>query len=246
MMACDAPHIVRFNELAGTPRRFTWWERIQIFAATWMGYLLTLIIGWTLRWEVVGWENWEAANKAGRGLIYTFWHREICSAAWFWRQRGIVVMTSQGFDGEYIARIIQKHGYGAARGSSTRGAGRALAEMSRCLRQGRDAAFTIDGPRGPRFVAKQGSVILARTTGAAILCFHIEPRHAYLFPKSWDLFQIPYPFSRTALFIAPPIFVPAHSGAEEQSQKLKEVQTTLEDLQERGKLWRDKTDASHQ
>jgi lysophospholipid acyltransferase (LPLAT)-like uncharacterized protein len=235
-----------FDDRAGTSRWFTRWQRIQILAATCIGYLLTSVIGWSLRWEIVGWENWEAARKAGRGLIYTFWHREICGATWFWRKRGIVVMTSQNFDGEYIARIIHKHGYGAARGSSTRGAGRALAEMSRCLRQGRDAAFTIDGPRGPRFVAKQGSVILARATGAAILCFHIEPRHAYVFPKSWDLFQIPYPFSRAALLIAPAIFVPADSGAEEQSQKLKEVQTTLEDLQKRGEVWRQKTEASHQ
>src|SRR5579884_3490984 len=112
----------------------------------------------------------ESAQKHGRGLVYTFWHREICAATWFWRKRGIVVMTSQNFDGEYIARIIRKHGYGAARGSSSRGARRALVEMIQGLQQGRDAAFTIDGPRGPRFVAKPGSVILAKATGAAILC----------------------------------------------------------------------------
>jgi lysophospholipid acyltransferase (LPLAT)-like uncharacterized protein len=106
--------------LAQGPRTFTWWERVQIFAASWVGYLAVLLIGRTLRWEVVGWENWEAARQIGKGLIYTFWHREIFSATWFWRRRGIVVMTSRNFDGEYIARIIQKHGYGAARGSSTR------------------------------------------------------------------------------------------------------------------------------
>jgi lysophospholipid acyltransferase (LPLAT)-like uncharacterized protein len=240
------PRPANLDELTGTPRRFTLWQRFQIFAATWVGYLLTLIIGWTLRWEAVGWENWEEARNAGRGLIYTFWHREICGATWFWRKRGIVVMTSQNFDGEYIARIIRKHGYGAARGSSTRGAGRALAEMTRCLRQGRDAAFTIDGPRGPRFVAKQGSVILARATGAAILCFHVEPRHAYVFRKSWDLFQIPYPFSRTALLIAPAIFVSAEIDSAEQAEKLKEVQSTLEELQRRGEAWRRSSEGSGQ
>jgi lysophospholipid acyltransferase (LPLAT)-like uncharacterized protein len=219
-------------------RRFTLWQRIQLFAATWIGYLLTLIIGWSLRWEVIGWENWEAARKAGHGLVYTFWHREICAATWFWRKRGIVVMTSQNFDGEYIARIICKHGYRSARGSSTRGAGRALAEMTRSLRHGRDAAFTIDGPRGPRFVAKQGSVLLARATGAAIVCFHIEPRRAHVFRKSWDLFQIPYPFSRTAIFIAPAIFVPANAGSAEQAEKLREVQSTLDGLQRKGEAWR--------
>lgn len=225
----------------GRLRQFSGWQRIQIFAATWVGYFLTWIIGRSLRWELAGWGNWEAARKAGHGIIYTFWHREICAATWFWRKRRIVVMTSQNFDGEYIARIIHKHGYEAARGSSTRGARQALSKMVHCLRHGRDAAFTIDGPRGPRFVAKQGSVILARATGAAILCFHIELRRAYVFRKSWDLFQLPYPFSRAAVFIAPPIFVPPDADFASQTEKLQEVQAALDQLQTEGEAWRQRT-----
>jgi lysophospholipid acyltransferase (LPLAT)-like uncharacterized protein len=232
---------VPIRSISTTARHFTRWQRIQIAVAACLGFLLTWLVGWSLRWEVAGWQNWEAARKAGRGIIYTFWHREICAATWFWRRRGIVVMTSQNFDGEYIARIIRKHGYGAARGSSTRGARQALSEMVHCLRRGRDAAFTIDGPRGPRFVAKQGSVILARATGAAILCFHIEPRGAYVFRKSWDLFQIPYPFSSASIFIAPPISVPQHASAAEQAEKLQEVQSALQQLQSQGEAWRLRT-----
>ncbi len=224
-------------KLGQNPRQFTFWQRLQIVLAAWAGYLAVLTIGRTLRWHVEGWENWEAANKAGKGMIYTFWHREIFSATWFWRKRGIVVMTSQNFDGEYIARIIQKHGYGAARGSSSRGAMRALAEMARALRAGRDAAFTIDGPRGPRFVAKRGSVLLARSTGAAVLCFHISLARAFVFPKSWDQTQIPRPFSRAAIFIAPPIFVPAGASSDEQERKQQEVQAALDGLRKRGEEW---------
>jgi lysophospholipid acyltransferase (LPLAT)-like uncharacterized protein len=223
--------------LEANPRSFTLWQRFQIFIASWIGYLAVLLIGSTLRLTVEGWENWEAASGAGKGIIYTFWHREIFSACWFWRRRGIVVMTSQNFDGEYIARIIQKHGYGASRGSSSRGAGRSLAEMARCLRSGRDAAFTIDGPRGPRFVAKRGSVILSRSTGAAILCFHVALRKAYVFSKSWDQTQFPHPFSRAAIFIAPPIVVPKSATEEEQNRKQEEVQKTLDDLRRRGEAW---------
>ncbi len=224
-------------ELADNPRAFTLWQRAQIFVASWVGYLAVLAIGRTLRWHVEGWENWEAANRAGKGIIYTFWHREIFSACWFWRRRDIVVMTSQNFDGEYIARIIEMHGYGASRGSSSRGAGRSLAEMARCLRSGRDAAFTIDGPRGPRFVAKRGSVILSRSTGAAILCFHIALRNAYAFRKSWDQTQVPHPFSRAAIFIAPPIVVPEGATEDEQNRKQAEVQKALNQLRQRGEAW---------
>ncbi len=224
-------------ELRENPRQFTRWERFQIFVASWLGYLAVLLVGRSLRWEVHGWENWEAARRVGKGLIYTFWHREIFAACWFWRKRGIVVMTSRNFDGEYIARIIQRHGYGAARGSSTRGAGQALAEMMACLKRGVDTAFTIDGPRGPRFVAKRGSVILARATGAVILCFHVAVRRAYVFRRSWDLNQFPYPFSRAAIFIAPPITVAPDADEAGQERKLAEVQRVLDTLRAQGEAW---------
>jgi lysophospholipid acyltransferase (LPLAT)-like uncharacterized protein len=219
-------------------RSFTFWQRVQIAAASVVGYLAVLLVGRTLRFEVHGWENWEAAKKLGKGLIYTFWHREIFAATWFWRKRGIVVMTSQNFDGEYIARIIRWHGYGAARGSSSRGAGRALVEMVRCHRAGRDTAFTIDGPRGPRFVAKRGSVILSRATGAAILCFHIAVKRAYVFRKSWDQTEFPYPFGKAAVFIAPPIVVSPDANDEQQNAKHQEVQRMLDELRARGEEWR--------
>ena len=99
-------------------------------------------------------------------------------------------MTSMNRDGEAIAQCIQRLGYGVARGSSSRGGFRALAEMARAIRGGHDAAFTIDGPRGPRYVAKQGPVLLGLKTDAAIFCFHISMRHKIQL-KSWDEFQIP-------------------------------------------------------
>ncbi|MBI4165805.1 MAG: lysophospholipid acyltransferase family protein [Acidobacteria bacterium] len=223
--------------LGENPRSFTLWQRVQIATATLVGTLAVEFVGRTLRIEVFGWQNWEAARALGKGLIYTFWHREIFAATWFWRKRGIVVMTSRNFDGEYIARIIRGQGYGAARGSSSRGAGRALVEMVRAHRAGRDSAFTIDGPRGPRFVAKRGAVILSRSTGAAILCFHIAVRRAFVFRKSWDQTQFPLPFTRAAVFIAPPIVVSAQATDAEQDAKQQEVQRTLDELRARGEQW---------
>ena len=227
--------------LRANPRVFRFWERVQISLASWAGYLAVLLIGRSLRWEVHGWENWEAATKIGKGLIYTFWHREIFAACWFWRNRGIVVMTSRNFDGEYIARIIRSHGYGAARGSSTHGASQALTEMIECLQKGQDAAFTIDGPRGPRYVAKRGSVMLSKATGAAIICFHVALRRAFIFRRTWDLTQFPHPFSRAAVFIAPPIVVSPQASDEEQANKLQEVQTALDELRRQGEEWAART-----
>jgi len=224
--------------LAGNPRAFTLWRLVQISFVSWIGYLAVLLIGRSLRWEVMGWENWEAARRDGKSIIYAFWHCEIFSATWFWRKRGIVVMTSQNFDGEYIARIIQKHGYGAARGSNSRGATQALREMIRVTRRGLDVAFTVDGPRGPRYVAKPGPVLLAKATGAAILCFHISALKTWMLLKSWDHTEIPRPFSPIVIFIAPPIFVDRVADKQELARKLTQVQTTLDELARRGEEWK--------
>src|SRR5207245_989017 len=96
-----------------------------------------------------------------------------CLATYFFRHRGIVVMSSQSFDGEYTARLIQRFGYGTARGSSTRGSIGAIIEMVRLMRNGRPTAFTIDGPKGPRHVARPGAVLLAKKTGQPVLPFTI-------------------------------------------------------------------------
>jgi hypothetical protein len=223
--------------LQAKPRVFTRWQRVQIFLATWIGYIVLLGVGRTLHWEVFGWNNWESARQQGKGVVYTCWHREIFAGTWFWRRRNIVAMASQNFDGEYIARILMKFGYGTARGSSSRGAEKALAEMIRCHRRGLDTVFTIDGPRGPRFVAKPGSVQLAKMTGAAILCFHAAVRKALVFRKSWDQTEFPYPCTRAAMFLAPPIYVPRDADRAELTRKLQQVQAALDDLRARAEAW---------
>jgi lysophospholipid acyltransferase (LPLAT)-like uncharacterized protein len=232
----EATETPRLN-LKAAPRTFTLWQRIQLFLAEWLGYLIVLLIGRSLRWEVYGKQNYDEAVRRGKSFIVTFWHREIFPAVWYWRKRGMVVMVSQNFDGEFITRVIHRHGYATARGSSSRGASRVLVEMVRTLRQGLEAAVTPDGPRGPRFVAKPGVVQLARLSGASILCFHIVPRGSWIFRKSWDQTEFPKPFSRTAIFIAPPIEVPRHADEKRQTQYLQQVQATMDQLVARGKEW---------
>src|SRR5258705_5879704 len=196
----------KFADLSSYPFR----KRFLIRAADLAFFLLIKLIGWTIRWQVVGWENWEAASRDGQVPIYTFWHNRVFLATYFWQKRRIVVMTSQSFDGEYIARFIQRFGYGAARGSSTRGAVGAIIEMTRLMRAGLPTAFTIDGPKGPRYVAKMGAVLLAKKTGQPILPFTISARH-WEAKRSWDGFQVPLPFSRARVVIASPIYVSAEA-----------------------------------
>src|SRR5688572_27757145 len=132
-------------------------DRCLIRAADLVFYSLINLIGKTARFEVTGWENHEKAETNGGLPIYVFWHDRIFLTTYWWRKRRIVVMTSRSFDGEYIARFIQRFGYGAVRGSSTRGGVGAIVEMARLMRAGCTTAFTIDGPKGPRYVAKMGA-----------------------------------------------------------------------------------------
>ncbi|HEX8070084.1 MAG TPA: lysophospholipid acyltransferase family protein [Pyrinomonadaceae bacterium] len=204
-------------------------QRFLIRAADLVFYLLIRVLGATASFTVEGWEHWQAATATGRPLIYTFWHDRILLSTYFWRRRGIVVMTSQSFDGEYIARFIQRFGYGAARGSSSRGGVGALVEMVKLMRAGRPAAFTIDGPRGPRHEAKLGALLLAKKTGAPVLPFAINAARYYAAP-SWDRFQIPLPFTRARVRIAPPIYVPADADDAALAAKRDELQRVLDEL----------------
>jgi lysophospholipid acyltransferase (LPLAT)-like uncharacterized protein len=212
-------------------------DRLLVRAADLVFYVLIKLIGRSTRFEVEGWEHWEAASGEARIPIYTFWHDSVFLATYFWRRRRIVVMTSQSFDGEYIARFIQRFGYGAARGSSTRGAVGAVVEMVKLMRAGSPTAFTIDGPKGPRHYAKMGAVLLAKKTGHPILPFSITPSR-YWAANSWDGFQVPMPFTHARVTIAEPIFVPADADDAVLKAKRDELQRALDGINARGQEWR--------
>jgi lysophospholipid acyltransferase (LPLAT)-like uncharacterized protein len=213
-------------------------QRLLIRLADWAFYLLIKFIGKTVKVETEGAENYAAVEKAGKLPIICFWHNRIFLGTYFHRRRRIVVITSQSFDGEYIARFIQRFGYGAIRGSSTRGGVGALVEMIRLMKSGLATSFTIDGPRGPRYVAKSGACLLAKKTGNPMLPFLVEAEKFWTI-KSWDRLQIPKPFTRARFFHAAPIYVAADAGDEEIESKREELQTSLDNLVERGKRWRE-------
>jgi hypothetical protein len=194
------------------------------------GYRVIAALGSTLRWRTDGLEHLEAIARSGRQPVMAFWHGRILPATYFFRRRGIVVMTSENFDGEWIAGIIERFGYGTARGSTTRGARKALLRLRREMAAGRPAGFAVDGPRGPARIAQPGAVWLAQATGNPVLPFHLEAdRHWSL--RSWDRTQIPKPFATVALAVGEPFDVPAYAGdgaIEEARVKLEERLRELE------------------
>jgi lysophospholipid acyltransferase (LPLAT)-like uncharacterized protein len=198
-------------------------KRLQVAAIAAVGYPLINMLGRTLRWRVEGLQHFEAVVAAGRHPVMAFWHGRILPATFYFRRRGIVVMTSENFDGEWIARIIERFGYGTARGSTSRGGRRALLQLVRDVQQGRAAGFAIDGPRGPARVAQPGAVWLAGTAGQPLLPFHLEASRSWEL-SSWDRTQIPKPFSTVALVVGEPL--PVASGLSDDD--LEAVRVDLE------------------
>ena len=209
-------------------------KRLEAKLIAMAGYRAVAGLGATLRWRTEGLEHLETIARSGRQPVMAFWHGRILSATFFFRRRGIVVMTSENFDGEWIAGIIERFGYGTARGSTSHGARKALLQLVREMAAGRPAGFAVDGPRGPARVAQPGAVWLAQATGNPVLPFHLEAdRHWSL--RSWDRTQIPKPFSTVALAVGEPFDVPAEAGEAAVEASRVKLEERLRELEKRAR-----------
>lgn len=207
--------------------RFNLRQRIQLTLVSWIVPVLLRLIGCTLRPTMTYEEGAIHGLDEIHPGIFPFWHRCVLPATWLFRRRHLAVMTSQSFDGEYVARVIRRFGYLPVRGSSTRGGQRALLQMNELLAKDNGVAFTIDGPLGPRYVAKKGPVQLAKMSGVAITAFYVAVERAWVL-KTWDALMIPKPFSRVYVRFARKIFVPPDADDAAMERYHAEMQAALE------------------
>jgi lysophospholipid acyltransferase (LPLAT)-like uncharacterized protein len=207
------------------------WKRAEVAAIATLGYPLMRTLGSTWRWQVSGAEHLQAVDANGHRPILAFWHGRILPSTVYFQRRGIVVITSENFDGEWIARIIAKFGYGAARGSTSRGGTKALLQLVREVKS-RGVAFTLDGPRGPAEVAQPGAVWLSKATGNPLVPFHAEAASRWTL-NSWDRTQIPKPFTTVAMAIAAPLYVPRDADAAALEEWRQRLQQSLADCRQR-------------
>ncbi|MBY0494384.1 MAG: lysophospholipid acyltransferase family protein [Cyanobacteria bacterium] len=199
-------------------------KRAEVAAIATVGYPLLGTLGSTWKWRMSGDEHDRGIVAKGQQPILAFWHGRIPAATLYFKRRGMVVITSENYDGEWIARIINKFGYGTARGSTSRGGARALLQLVRDVKSN-SVAFTVDGPRGPAEVAQLGAVWLSKATGNPLMPFHAEARSHWTL-NSWDRTQIPKPFTTVATAIAEPIYVPRDAddrALEEWRSRLEEA-----------------------
>jgi lysophospholipid acyltransferase (LPLAT)-like uncharacterized protein len=212
------------------PRRFTLRQRIVLRLIIGAGYWFIRLIGPTLR-ICISREEGAQQTVGERPLIGNFWHACIIPATFMCRNLGVRVMSSNSYDGEYMGRIIRKFGFVAVKGSSSRNAVRALLGLRRALQEGWAVAFTLDGPRGPRYKVKPGPVALGRSSGVPLTMFHMGVEKAWVL-NSWDRLIIPKPFSRVLVRFGKLITIPTDATDADLEHYTAELQSSLDRVRE--------------
>lgn len=135
-----------------------------------------------------------------KACVLLFWHSRLALMAFIFRHfcprdKRAFVMISRHKDGEFIARNIKFFGINAIRGSSSKGANKALKEAFKVLENNDYVVITPDGPRGPKEKIKDGAILIAQKMKTKIRIINYEASSFWRF-KSWDELILPKPFSR--------------------------------------------------
>lgn len=190
-----------------------------------IAYFIINFISKTLRFELDNIEYILEEKPKGKNFVFAFWHNQFFVMPYFYRKylknSHISVLTSLSKDGEYISRVVEKFGFNAIRGSSSRGGENAIRLLIRQLEQGIDVAVTPDGPRGPRHKVQQGVIALAELSGCSIIPVGYKATCKKVL-NTWDKFIIPLPFSKGRFVTADPIHIPRDiSEADKKQYKIK-------------------------
>jgi len=172
-----------------------------------LGVPLVRLLGWTWRIRVINGEgSVERLRLERRPIVFALWHGDMLPLLYQHRGEGVSVLISEHRDGELIARVAESLGFRTVRGSTTRGASRALVGLARELRDGHDIAVTPDGPRGPARSFAPGALIAAQRARAPVLAVGLAAKRAWRL-ASWDRFVIPKPFSRVCIAYSDPVLL---------------------------------------
>jgi hypothetical protein len=193
-----------------------------------MAAALIWLLGRTLRYRDIVELGGVIHTRESVPGVFCFWHRSLLAAAHRFRNWPIGIVISQSFDGELIARTVERLGYTPLRGSSSRGGQTALRAGLKVLQESKNVAFTADGPRGPLYVAKPGAVLLAQAAGLhEVGAFYLHPIKAWRL-KTWDEFLIPKPFSEVVVSFARTVPVAEQMSDAEFEQARGAVEAAIE------------------
>lgn len=205
-------------------------------AARWSGpgTVLLRLLASTWRVRFVNGEVERELRASGEPFIFVLWHAELLPLLYFHRGRGIAALISEHADGELVARLVERLGYTTVRGSTSRGAARALIGLQRAAQDGHTLAITPDGPRGPAHSFAPGAMVVAQRSGLPILAVSAHATRAWRL-RSWDRFMIPKPFAVIRVGYAGPLRVPQTGGARAAAESAEAGRALIEKASERAR-----------
>lgn len=206
-------------------------KRVLMRCFTWLTSWMLRSLYVTLRPSYVQQHFADAVGHGEAPVVVAFWHGRLLYLLWLYRRQRATVLVSHSRDGEFVSQILACFGLQPTRGSTSHGGRRGLLEMVKKVRQGYIVGFTPDGPRGPRYQAQAGIVMVAKRTGAAILPVAYSARWQKVL-RTWDRFVVPLPFSRVVVVYGKPIYVPARASTGTVRAKRHEVETSLRRITE--------------
>jgi len=180
------------------PHTYSLKQRIVLAVVPRLASMAIRCLGVTLRYRDVCEPGATPGYDIPPPAVYAFWHRCLLAGAWRFRKYSLNILISRSFDGELIARTVERLGFVAIRGSSSRDGAPGLRNMQRAYLAGHYCAITADGPRGPAMVAKPGAAQLAQLVNTSVSTCYIHPHRAWQL-RSWDRFLIPKPFSQVTI-----------------------------------------------
>ncbi|MCD6163210.1 MAG: lysophospholipid acyltransferase family protein [candidate division Zixibacteria bacterium] len=208
---------------------FTLKQKLMLFFAGFLGYLLINLLGLTWKVKLAGYTDMNPQNNTDKKRIYCFWHNHILGLAYTQQKNNVGILISSHFDGEIIARIVACMGYHPIRGSSTKGGAAGLVSMLK-NKDVRYLAFTADGPRGPKGIFKPGSIYLASKTGLPIVPITCNSSKKWVL-SSWDKFEIPKPFAKVVVCFGAPIQIGEISGHKQIKEQANQLAKALNEIE---------------
>ena len=198
---------------------FSWKSKVALL----LGRGFLHILGRTWRFRVLN-SGPVDELRGKKAFTFSLWHGHLLPLLWFHRDQGVLVLISEHRDGELVARAAASLGFGLIRGSTTRGADRALISLARELKAGREVAITPDGPRGPARKFAPGVLIAAQRSDSFIVPVAAVADRAWHL-RSWDRFMIPKPFARVTIAYGNPtkVLAPTPRTAAEESSRFEEL-----------------------
>jgi hypothetical protein len=211
----EAPRLSGDRSLPRTGRALRRRERLALGLLVPLGRGVIRLLGATLRLTEANREAVERLWASRSPVIYTAWHGRMFLFPYFYgRQRSVYVLASRSRDGELVSRFAGGFGFDVVRGSTSRGASTALRALARLLRdEHAEVGVVPDGPRGPRYVAQPGPILLAKLGRAPIVPLGLGASPATVL-ASWDEFLVPHPFARVAVVFGEPLVVPPDADRE--------------------------------